>query len=156
LENTVKQHDQQLIQFNKKLQLLITSTIPGAENSGLISGNKEDEGFVSKVLSLFASIDKATTGEANLDDVQTSSIINEDIWQQHHDIIEKLTHQLIAEENEQEARQVDEKNHSLASHSTVEMVEKVSQQNVDLNTEKVENLDFFQEKLKGIYNKIIS
>lgn len=156
LENTVKQHDQQLIEFNKKLQLLITSTIPGQQISSLISENKEDDGFVGKVLNMFASIDKATTGESDLDGEDKLSINNEDIWQKHHDIIEQLTHQLIAEENTKEMLIVGEQSQPVASNSVSEVAEKISENSAELNNEKSESLDSIQHKLKGIYNKIIS
>lgn len=155
LENTVKQHDQQLVQFNKKLQLLITSSNPDAQIAELIADNKEDDGFVGKVLGLFASLDKATIGETQNDESDKPSTNDEDIWKKHHDIIEQLTHQLIAEENNKEALVAADKQH-IVRDSVSEIVEETTENNIDLEIEKAEDMDSFQHKLKGIYNKIIS
>jgi hypothetical protein len=153
LENTVEQHKQQLRQFNKKLQLLIKQKTSDTQVDDLIDDNKEDEGIVGKVLNLFASLDKATTGESDLNELDKPSIETKDVWQIHHDIIEQLAQQLNAGEDDKGEPIITKKN---PIHSAREIPKKIAEQSSELNSEETANLESFQQKLKGVYNKIIS
>lgn len=153
LKNKVEQYDKQLMMFNKKLQVLLTATVPETNIDNLISDTKEEDGFMSKVLSLFASLDNATTGETGLEEEEIQpSTKNEGIWQKHHDIIDQLTLQLVAEKNEKEALVVVE----ASQGSVVNNVSEIAQKTSEKQGEKTENIDSFPQRLKGIYSRMIS
>lgn len=166
LENAAKKRDQQLMQFNQQLQLLITNvTHPEEKKADIVPEPKEEEGFVNKVLAMFASLDKATTGENSI--VSGSESVNQykkqdkDIWQTHTNIIEQLTKQLIAEDDAKDILDAVEKTRLLAKKGVTELQENIVEtsvevKHVEVKSDKLEKLETFPQKLKGIYHKIIS
>ena len=155
LEQTLQQQNQQLAQFNEKLQALLTKPQPQLviqQNTSSSNDVKEEDGLFGKLLNLVSKLDEVDISDHNQKFKEEE--VPEDVWQKHQWIIDKLIaqstikpeeseHQATAVENDQVA---DKNSETLASDSPKQVNE------VQVN-EVTENI---QDKLKGFYHKLRS
>jgi hypothetical protein len=151
LEQKLQQQNQQLAQFNEKLQLLLTQAQPQPVTQVVTSSNddkKETEGLVGKLLNLVSMLDNVNVTENHKNDKE-EELQFEDVWQRHQWIIDQLTEQstIQTEDNEHQTIVV-EKVDSAVKSSDVLASDSLMQVN-EVN-EKI------QDKLKGFYKKIRS
>jgi len=155
LEQTLQQQNQQLVQFNEKLQALLTKAQPQpvTEQNTLSSNDvKEADGLFGKLLNLVSKLDEVDISDHNQKFKEEE--VPEDVWQKHQWIIDQLISQstIKPEENEYQTLAVentdvaDKSSDTLASDSPKQVDE------VQMN-EVTENI---QDKLKGFYHKFRS
>ena len=155
LEHTLKQQNQQLAQFNEKLQALLTPSKPQPviqQNTSSSTDVKEADGLFGKLLNLVSKLDEVDISDHNQKFKEEE--VPEDVWQKHQWIIDQLIGQstIKPEENEpptiavENTDAADKSSDALASDSP----KQVDEVQVNEVTEKI------QDKLKGFYHKFRS
>jgi len=155
LEQTLQQQNQQLAQYNEKLQTLLTQSQPQpvTERNTLSSNDvKEADGLFGKLLNLVSKLDEVDISDHNQKFKEEE--VPKDVWQKHQWIIDQLIGQstIKPEENEpptiavENTDAADKSSDALASDSP-KLVDEVQVNEV---TEKI------QDKLKGFYHKFRS
>ena len=159
LEHKLQQQNQQLAQFNEKLQLLLTQSQPQAVIEEATSSNDENqaaEGLVGKFLNLVSKLDKVDISDNHTNDKE-EELQFEDAWQKHLWIIDQLTEQstIQTEDSEHQAIAVENADSAVKSSDALasDSPKQVNEVEVNEMTEIMENV---QDKLKGFYKKIRS
>lgn len=157
LAHTLQQQNQQLAQFNEKLQVLLTQPQAVTEENTLSNDNdtaKAKGGLVGRILNLVSSLDKVDISDNkqnNEEEEVADEVPVEDVWQKHHRIVDQLIeqlsiqtevneHQTIAVENDDSIQ--DKLNADLAVKSSDTLVSDPSKQ----ANEVIEKTESFQDK----------
>ena len=156
LEQKLQQQNQQLAQFNEKLQLLLTQPQPQPVTEEVASSNDDNkvtEGLVGKLLNLVSKLDKVDVSEHHENDKE-EELKFEDAWQKHQWIIDQLLEQstIQTEDNEHQTIVVEKVDSAVKSSDALasDSPKQVNEGQVNEVNEKI------QDKLKGFYNKIRS
>ncbi len=154
LEGAIEQQNQQLAQFNDKLKLLLIQ--PFSEAPEVANDEEQSDGMVNKVKNLFKSTDNQLDGENELNITSTTQA--KDVWQQHQSLIQQLTEQLAINQIEPVKAEAIVQEANSEPEETI--IQPILEDNVDLNTEKTnditESIEYAQGKLKSFFNKIKS
>ena len=156
LEQKLQQQNQQLAQFNEKLQLLLTQPQPQPVIEEVASSNDDNKvtgGLVGKLLNLVSKLDKVDVSEHHENDKE-EELKFEDAWQKHQWIIDQLLEQstIQTEDNEHQTIVVEKVDSAVKSSDALasDSPKQVNEGQVNEVNEKI------QDKLKGFYNKIRS
>jgi len=151
LENTLQQQNQQMTQFNKKLQSLLIQSNTNTENENILTDTHQDSGGVlSKLLYKMSFLDNVKNSDA--EQSHANDLVIEDVWQQHQHIIDQLIEQLSVQQPKPDVQTVNIEDERLAANDTEEVLDQQSTQ-VD---ESAKEMDQLKLKLKGFYRKLIS
>ncbi len=151
LENTLQQQNQQMTQFNKKLQSLLIQSNTNTENENILTDTRQDSGGVlSKLLYKMSFLDNVKNSDA--EQSHANDPVIEDVWQQHQHVIDQLIEQLSVQQPKPDVQTVNIEDERLAANDTEEALDQQSTQ-VD---ESAKEMDQLKLKLKGFYRKLIS
>ncbi len=151
LENTLQQQNQQMTQFNKKLQSLLIQSNTNTENENILTDTRQDSGGVlSKLLYKMSFLDNVKNSDA--EQSHANDPVIEDVWQQHQHVIDQLIEQLSVQQPKPDVQTVNIEDERLAANDTEEALEQQSIQ----EDESAEEMDQLKLKLKGFYRKLIS
>ncbi|MCF6249879.1 MAG: hypothetical protein L3J75_01230 [Methylococcaceae bacterium] len=150
LENTLQQQNQQMTQFNKKLQSLLIQSNTNTENENILTDTRQDSGGVlSKLLYKMSFLDNVKNSDA--EQSHANDPVIEDVWQQHQHVIDQLIEQLSVQQPKPDVQTVNIEDERLAANDTEEALEQQSIQ----EDESAEEMDQLKLKLKGFYRKLI-
>ena len=158
LEHTLQQQNQQLAQFNEKLQTLLMQSPPqpiAQQNTSSGTDNKEAEGLFGKILKLVSKLDNVDISDHNQNDKKEEE--PEDAWKKHQQIIDQLIEQssIQTEDNEHQPIAVEIADSAVESPDVLagDSQKQVNEVQANEVTEKTDNI---QDKLKGFYHKFRS
>lgn len=138
-EHTIQLHNQQLAHFNEQLLMLLAQSKPEINIDDTSDGKNKIDGIIGKVVNLFSSIDHALgtdTKPTHEEEAQT-----DDVWQQHQKLVNQVINQFSERTEQAEPQDTEVEKEDITAKMLKEMTEKTDQ---------------FQEKLKGLYQKISS
>lgn len=151
LENTLQQQNQQMTQFNEKLQSLLIQSNTNTENENILTDTHEDSGGVlSKLLNKMSFLDNVKNSDA--EQSHANNPVIQDVWQKHQKIIDQLIEELTVQHTKPDVQTVDMEDKRLSPKDTEEAVAQNSTQ-VDKSADERDQLKL---KLKGFYRKLIS